>query len=315
MAAGWGSSTSAGRPAGAARRSRTSRCSASSCSTRRARCSSRRTPPRRPATAGASRSSCACPPSSRDGVSVRRASAICTGISQGLGFGRVVVQLAGQNGDVLEPAAAVGIELEEAARGFRLHDDELDRLLHPAFENEGCYLLSLDEGKKRVPSYQDTFPSQRNGRGPAAWDHHWLVVPLVDRTGARLGAVFVDDPADLLLPARDRLQALRLFASQASTALESSAQYETMRHLADCDRLTKFLKRRAFVRQSGCSPRARDRPATGAPLLRPRRVQDGQRHPRPPDGDRVRRMFSAALTGAVRHGDSVFRMGGDEFAL
>src|SRR4051812_36143325 len=30
-------------------------------------------------------------------------------------------------------------------------------------------------------------------------------------------------------------------------------------------------------------------------------------------GDRALRMFSAALTGAVRHGDSAFRMGGDEF--
>src|SRR3954471_17904541 len=172
--------------------------------------------------------------------------AMCSGISEGLGFQRVLVQLRGEDSDLLVSAAGVGIETDDVSTRFVLHDDDLEHLLHPPFERDGCYLLPLEEAKRRVPSYHDTYPSQSNGRGPAAWDRHWLVVPLVDRTGARLGAVFADDPADRLLPTRERLQALRLFANQATSALESSAQYETMRFLADRDPLTKLLNRRAF---------------------------------------------------------------------
>src|SRR6185312_9680516 len=159
--------------------------------------------------------------------------AICSGISQGLGFGRVLVQLREKDSDLLVSSAGVGIETEDVSTRFVLHDDDLERLLDPGFEREGCYLLTLDEAKRRVPSYHDTFPSVTNGRGRWGWDRHWLVVPLVDRTGARLGAVFADDPGDRLLPTRERLQALRLFANQATSALESSEQYETMRYLAD----------------------------------------------------------------------------------
>ena len=243
--------------------------------------------------------------------------AICSGISQGLGFQRVLVQLRDDDSDMLVSAAGVGIETDDVSNRFVLHDDDLAELLDPAFERHGCYLLPLEEAKRRVPSYHDTFPSNRNGRGPAAWDRHWLVVPLLDRTGARLGAVFADDPADRLLPTRERLQALRLFANQATSALESSAQYETMRHLADRDPLTKLLNRRAFVRRlEEAAVRARQ---SGEPLSLVycdldgfKAVNDTRGHA---DGDRVLGAFGDLLVTSVRQDDAVFRMGGDEFAL
>src|SRR3954468_8330948 len=243
--------------------------------------------------------------------------AMCSGISQGLGFQRVLVQLRAEDSDLLVSAAGVGIETEDVSTRFVLHDDDLEHLLDPAFERDGCYLLPLEEAKRRVPSYQDTFPSVSNGRGPAGWDRHWLVVPLVDRTGARLGAVFADDPADRLLPTRERLQALRLFANQATSALESSAQYETMRFLADRDPLTKLLNRRAFVGALGeASERAREAaeplPLVYCDLDGFKAVNDTRGHA---DGDRLLRLFAEVLLGCVRHDDAVFRMGGDEFAL
>jgi diguanylate cyclase (GGDEF)-like protein len=243
--------------------------------------------------------------------------AICSGISQGLGFQRVLVQLRQDGSDELVVSAGEGLDVTDARRRFSLRDADLEHLLDAAFENEGCYLLPLDEAKRRVPTYHDTYPSQSNGRGRAAWDRHWLVVPLIDRTGARLGAVFADDPADRLLPGRERLQALRLFANQATSALESSAQYETMRHLADRDPLTKLLNRRAFVRH--LEEAARRGRESGQPLALVycdldgfKAVNDTRGHA---DGDRVLRRFSELLLGAVRHDDAVFRMGGDEFAL
>ena len=243
--------------------------------------------------------------------------AICSGISQGLGFERVLVQLRAEDSDLLVSAAGVGIETDDVSTRFVLHDADLERLLDPAFETQGCYLLPLEQAKRRVPSYHDTFPSVANGRGPAAWDRHWLVVPLVDRTGARLGAVFADDPTDRLLPTRERLQALRLFANQATSALESSAQYETMRYLADRDPLTKLLNRRAFVRRlEDAAGRAR---LSGRPLSLLycdldgfKTVNDTRGHA---EGDRVLCAFGRLLVATVRHDDAVFRMGGDEFAL
>src|SRR4051794_31716755 len=94
--------------------------------------------------------------------------AVCSGLSQGLGFQRVLVQLRDEDSDLLVSAAGVGIETEDVSTRFVLHDDDLEQLLDPAFERDGCYLLPLEEAKRHVPSYHDTFPSQSNGRGPPA---------------------------------------------------------------------------------------------------------------------------------------------------
>src|SRR4029079_538574 len=157
----------------------------------------------------------------------------------------------------------------------------------------------------------------RSAPAPARADGSWLVVPLVDRAGARLGAVFADDPTDRLLPTRERLQALRLFANHAKSALESSAQYETMRYLAYRDPLTKLLNRRAFVRHlEDAAGRAR---VSGRPLALLycdldgfKAVNDTRGHA---EGDRVLCAFGRLLVATVRHDDAVFRMGSDEFAL
>ena len=47
------------------------------------------------------------------------------------------------------------------------------------------------------------YTSRNNGRGPHAWNHHWLMVPLRDRSGALLGFLWADDPVDRLLPGID----------------------------------------------------------------------------------------------------------------
>ena len=154
---------------------------------------------------------------------------ICDGVRDALGFRRVCVQLLNGAGDGFEPRAAAGWTLGDEAVRVPITRAEFLALLEPQFEVEGCYLLMPDEAYRRIPPEHRTYTSSLNGRGPAAWNRHWLVVPLTSRAGELTGYVWADDPDDRLLPTRERLQALRMFANQTQTALDFAWQFEAMR--------------------------------------------------------------------------------------
>ena len=91
----------------------------------------------------------------------------------------------------------------------------LDRLLDPAFEIEGCFLLTNEEACARLGIERPGYETARNGTGPLAWNHHWLLIPMRGPDGSLTGVIWADEPEDRLLPTRESLQALRLFANQA----------------------------------------------------------------------------------------------------
>ena len=153
---------------------------------------------------------------------------VCNAISEALGFDKVAVQLLNDEGQHCT-AATVGFEDRENI-GAPLGADELEQLLRPEFEIEGCYLLPHEEARKILPDRQAGYRSQLDGRGPDAWQNHWLFVPLHDRRARRIGYIWADDPIDRLRPDADRLQILRAFANQATTALEQSAQFEEIQN-------------------------------------------------------------------------------------
>ena len=161
------------------------------------------------------------------------------------------------------------------------------------------------------------FTSTMNGRGPHAWDHHWLVVPLYDQAGQIVGRIWADDPADRLLPSPSRLQALRVFANQAMMAVIAAGHVEQLRAQADRDSLTGMLNRRAFMRELGteierscatagasCSGRcATSTSSSGSTTPTATRGRPRARGRRGPAGR------------TIRASDFAFRIGGDEFAL
>jgi PAS domain S-box-containing protein len=153
---------------------------------------------------------------------------VCSAISEALGFGKVAVQLLDETGRH-NTAAAVGFADGQNV-GAALGADELEQLLRPEFEIEGCYLLPHDEARMLLPNRPAGYRSQNDGRGPNAWQNHWLFVPLHDRRGLRIGYIWADDPVDRLRPDAERLQILRAFANQATTALEQSAQFEEIQN-------------------------------------------------------------------------------------
>ncbi|OYV77970.1 MAG: hypothetical protein B7Z73_19925, partial [Planctomycetia bacterium 21-64-5] len=155
---------------------------------------------------------------------------VCDAISDALGFEQVAVQLLASDG-VHRAGTPVGLVNGENY-GTAWTVDELERLLQPEFEIAGCFLIPHAEARRLLPDRPEGYRSKRNGRGPAAWQNDWLFVPLTNRGGCRIGYIWVDDPVDRLRPDVERLQILRAFANQATTALEQAAQFEAIRNVS-----------------------------------------------------------------------------------
>jgi PAS domain S-box-containing protein len=153
---------------------------------------------------------------------------VCAAISEALGFEKVSVQLLGEEG-MHEMAAAVGFASGENI-GTALSADELERLLQPEFDIAGCFLIPHEAARRLLPDRPAGYRSQRDGRGPHAWQNDWLFVPLHDRRARRIGYLWADDPLDRLHPDPERLQILRAFANQATTALEQASQFEEIQN-------------------------------------------------------------------------------------
>jgi diguanylate cyclase (GGDEF)-like protein len=242
---------------------------------------------------------------------------VCRGVRDALGFEHVAAQLIHPETGRLEGRAAVGWELDGPALTSEFVFADVEPLLDPAFEISGCFLLPNEEAEARISITSVPYVSHRNGRGPHAWDRHWLLVPLHNSGGAVIGLIWADEPEDRLLPSEEKLQALRIFANQAAAAIVSAAHQRELRFLADHDPLTRLLNRRAFVDRLD---------AEVARALRYKRsfglvicdldgfkvLNDRFGHPA---GDEALQVFARILQAAVRKGDDAFRIGGDEFAL
>jgi len=237
---------------------------------------------------------------------------VCEGVSEALGFDKVLIQLVDEDGR-LHPAAAAGFGAEEVEASRCLELDRISRLFEPEFDIAGCYLVPRDEAAERVGASQVVYRSVMNGRGPHAWNHHWLVVPLRDENGAVRGVLWADEPHSRLLPSEHVLQALRIFANHAMEALAVATQLEETRFLADHDPLTRLLNRRALLRELTAAA-AEERPLALVFLDVDnfKDVNDGHGHAA---GDDVLTQLASLLVELVRSGDDAFRVGGDEFAL
>jgi diguanylate cyclase (GGDEF)-like protein len=242
---------------------------------------------------------------------------VCTGIRDALDFRNVCAALVDPETGTVAAQAAAGWQLEELQKRGPVTVAQLEPLLDDMFLREGCYLLTHDQARTRLGSETEVYPSQLNGRGPWAWNRHWLIVPLQDGQGALLGVIWVDNPSDRLVPSADRLQALRIFANDAAAALVSGRHLGELRFLADHDPLTRLLNRRAFVtRLEGEVARAvrygRTFGLVVTDLDRFKQLNDRFGHA---SGDEALVAFANVLVESLRQPDDAFRIGGDEFAV
>jgi diguanylate cyclase (GGDEF)-like protein len=242
---------------------------------------------------------------------------VCRGIQTALGFQKVSIELLDRSTGLLHSRASEGWERDDPAVLRAIPFESMQALFDPAFEVSGCYLLPNDEARARIAEGYVKYSSQMNGRGPLAWNHHWLAVPLFDRTGDVLGFIWVDDPEDRLLPSAERLQALRVFANQATTALYAAEQFEQMRFLADHDPLTNLLNRRSFVQQLDAEVARSHRYTRPLALVifdldELKTINDTRGHVA---GDETLQRMAETLRSSIRDSDNAFRIGGDEFSV
>jgi diguanylate cyclase (GGDEF)-like protein len=243
--------------------------------------------------------------------------AVCEGIREALGFRRVIVALTDGPDHRLMLRSSIGWSTDELADLPSVPLSSISRLLRPEHQYEGCILLPREEAEALTPEdLHHLHHGERDGVGRLAWRGHWLLVPLHDRDGAFTGIVWVDEPEDRLLPTTERLQALRAFANQATSAVESTRQLEHLQHLAEHDPLTGLRNRRDF------EPRVQRDIERGGPenavsvlicdLDNFKRVNDTLGHEA---GDDVLRRFADLLIRSTRGSDVPTRLGGEEFAI
>jgi diguanylate cyclase (GGDEF)-like protein len=242
---------------------------------------------------------------------------VCRGIHTALSFQKVSIELVDGATGLLRSRASSGWAPEDPAVLRAVPFDPMRGLFDAEFAVSGCYLVPSDAARERIGAEHVKYSSQRNGRGPHAWNHHWLLVPLYDRNGEEMGFIWADDPEDRLIPSAERLQALRVFANQATTALYAAEQFEQMRFLADHDPLTNLLNRRSFVQHLDAEvarSRRYERPLALVifDLDELKTVNDTHGHAA---GDEAIKAVADALRATIRTGDNAFRIGGDEFAV
>jgi diguanylate cyclase (GGDEF)-like protein/putative nucleotidyltransferase with HDIG domain len=242
---------------------------------------------------------------------------VCSGVRDALGFQKAVVFLVEEDAGLLVPQAAAGFTGDELSGFPAFPCTAIADLLDGPFGRHGCLLIPAEEATRRTPAVMHgLYSSVCNGRGPLAWSHHWLVVPLHDRDGALTGLLWVDDPEDRLLPTDERLQALRAFANQATSAIESTHQLDRMRHLAEHDALTGLRNRRDFetriearVEELGTDRRLS---LLVCDLDHFKRINDALGHEA---GDEALRRFAGLMSACALAGEVPTRLGGEEFAL
>ena len=259
--------------------------------------------------------------SARTGEARARAAvleSVCDGVRETLGFGRVAI-LHAEHGGLLRPAAVAGWTLHDPVFAhLAFTPDQIAPILQPVYERHGCHLLGREDAEATLHLQSTIYRSQSNGRGPYAWERHWLLVALRSARGDLLGVLWADDPSDRLLPGRETLQALRLFADHAAGALAGVAAgpgEPLPPPFADHDPLTGLANRAKLAeRLRHALQRTKRADGTVAVLFIDldnfQHANDTLGHNA---GDELLQVTAARIDEDLRPGDTVARFGGDEF--
>ena len=115
--------------------------------------------------------------------------------------------------------------------GVPLTADELERLLAPEFDVAGCYLIPHAAARAALPDRADGLQLEARRPRPVRVAERLAVRPAASTAAA--GASATSGPTTRSTacgPTPERLQILRAFANQATTALEQASQFEEIQN-------------------------------------------------------------------------------------
>ena len=242
-------------------------------------------------------------------------SSVCEAVREALGFREVLIQLLDEG----RRAAASGRGGGLGRR--RRRSDCCSRaaadlaIVRPRLRGGGLLPRTARGGRATSRPEPDRLRVRLNGRGPLAWHHHWLVVPLFGADGAVRG---VPGPTSRAVDCSQRAHPPG--AADLRKPCDGGARRRDPAHGNSLPGRSRSADPPAEPARSDA--RATETPRRGRPPTRALVFLDvdnfkgGQRRPRPRAvGDRVLGRSGSLLAELVRSGDRAFRVGGDEFAL
>ena len=234
------------------------------------------------------------------------------------GFNRAAIYLL-RDDEVLECRATVGLSAteDEELRHAPITLSEFAPAMLPEMQVSRSFLF--DHRRFDLPAELDAklnVPSVDREWKEGEWHpEDMLTVPLVEKGGALLGIISVDESSNGLLPDRAHIEALEFFADQCATAVVHARRFEAVQAEAQTDPLTGLANRRALEDVITHTVTRFQHFAEPAALLfididHFKDVNDTFGHA---TGDMVLQQVGAALRERLRRGDLVARYGGEEF--
>jgi diguanylate cyclase (GGDEF)-like protein len=178
----------------------------------------------------------------------------------------------------------------------------------PGEQGLATWVVEHNQPQLVTDEYDDPRISQKDG--PV---HGSLIcVPLRGRNGA-IGVVTMERVGEGRVFSEDEFELVQLFAAQVSVGLQNAETHRAVERRAQTDVLTGLLNHGTFGEQmGGLIDGGEIFSLVMLDLDRFKGVNDGLGHQA---GDRLLRQVADAIVAASRESDSVFRYGGDEFAV
>lgn len=239
---------------------------------------------------------------------------VAKGISQSIGFQRVLISLYRKDEKCFERYAHYGLnDIWEKVSSVRPPEENI--LRHFKEENKigNCYFV-----RNVTPTQYTILPNRNKTPETDKWQpDDALFVPLLNRDNTLLGVISMDEPIDGQIPSLETLSALEILANQAIHALESAEIHSQVKHEAIVDGLTNlynhryfqeslsFLLKKASVSKSVFSILMMD-------LDNFKEINDTYGHL---SGDTVLKSVAQTILEVIRKEDIAARYGGEEFAI
>jgi len=163
---------------------------------------------------------------------------IANSIREATPFQTVLISIYEPDTGLLRRVSGVGFPPEMLAELMARKQplSSIQQMLKPQFKISRSYFIPVDDAPI-IPADVHMVTVEQSG-GPTQSSNTWdpddfLIIPLEDNQGAPLGLLSLDAPRDGLRPDRATIEALEIFAAQASLAIANQSRFSDMRTRAD----------------------------------------------------------------------------------